>query len=149
MPDAHDFAGDFADMTAETDAPPLLYAVTVATLHNLAGGDHTTASIGIRVWERLTRTERSTALPQLLEAYVSRVAFEETELSHQEHAERIAQTDGCLEEGDLTEAWDAVTCRYTLAPAEHEAVIDRDTLVRLLDEITVLRRHAAPTEAAQ
>lgn len=154
--DPEDLHDDIADHLAfevlarqYDEAPSDLYIATVEAMRLLTahGGQPTTEDIGRRAWAKLGPERWQEALPALLESWASRICSEEAERSAQDHADRIAQTDGCLEEGDFAAAWDAAVSRDTLPAAEYEAVIDRDLLVRLLDEITRLRRQAAPTEA--
>ena len=139
---------DFDEIANELDPLPLLYSVTVATLERLAGTGRTTGEIGLVVWAQLGTGERRTAIPALLECYVSRVAYEQSELAHQKIADRT-DIDSCLEGHDVVSAWDSVVDHTTVPPADHETVVDRGVLQRLLDEVDILRRRldTAPSEA--
>lgn len=130
----------FHEIIAEYNEPPAIYAAVLAALQH--GNGETTNTIGRRAWTQLDHTQQAEALPCLLESYTTRVACEEADKAAYAALDAIDDSESVLEDSDLAAAWDAVATHSDTAPDESEIVLERDVLIRLLDEIARLNRRA-------
>lgn len=128
----------FDEIVSGFDEPSALYAAVLAALQQ--GNGETTETIGRRAWMQLDLMQQADSIPQLLESYTTRIAFEEADKAAYAALAGKDDRESLLEDSDVASAWDAVATHGGSAPGEHEVVLERDLLVKLLDELGRLNR---------
>lgn len=136
-------------MTDFLDQAPLYTAVVLATqVLAAAARPMTIDEIGQAAWQAITPHQRDAALPTVLGAYVQRVQDDIRAHGAQRDA-ADANLHSYLHDTDEAMAWDAYHDDLEgRTIGKHATGIDRDTLLRILSELELLRHRLDMARAA-